>query len=154
MQYQTIHNSISKKVLNDNTGKLELMVFDQVKKTKQIRGGFRMTYKSYDQALLEIVKSTKDLEILLYIRDMFTYKRVENVLAKNDIASRLDITPQKVSTVIKRMTTTGLLLRVSRGVYRLNPFMFVPFRADAEELQMEWEELTKDKKPSKLFRYS
>ena len=142
MKYQTLNNIITKKVLNENTGELEQKHFREERKTKNIKGGFRMSYKSYDEALVEIVKSTKDLEILLYIRNTFTYSRIENILSKKDIAKSVNVTPQKISTVIKRMVDNNLLLRVSRGVYRLNPFMFVPYKADAETLQSEWKELT------------
>lgn len=115
------------------------------KPPKKIRGGFRMVYEAYDQALIETVTSSKDLMVVTYIRDMFTYTKCEVYLSAKDIASKFDISSRKVESLIKKMVETSLLARVGRGVYRLNPFMYIPFRADAELLQKEWTELLKRK---------
>lgn len=142
MELLVTNKILSLKVLNDDTGELENKTFHETKEKKHgARGGFRMVYLDYDQALLQIVKSTKDLEIVIHIRDMFTHARWENVLSKVDLAKDLDVSEQKVSDIIKRMVNTHLLKRVSRGVYRLNPYMYLPFKADAYTLQKEWKEL-------------
>ena len=138
MQITTVSDIITKKVLNENTGELESQSYKQIRKRKKIRGGFRMVYKTYDDAVLEVVKSKKDLEILIYIRDLFTYNRVENVLSKVDIAKALKVSEQKASVVIRRLLDSNLIKKVSRGIYRLNPYMYLPFRSDAENLQQEW----------------
>ena len=31
--------------------------------------------------------------------------------------------------------------KVERGIYRMNPFIYVPYQADAQILQDEWKEL-------------
>lgn len=111
-------------------------------KTKRLRGGFRMVYKSYDDALVTIVKSTKDLELLILIRDMFTYKQVEVNLSTTDLHAKTGIAKSKITEVVSRMVSADLLRKIRRGVYRLNPYMYVPFRADAETLQAEWLTLT------------
>lgn len=95
-------------------------------------------YSEYDKALLKIIRSTKDLEIVIHIRDMFTYRRDDNVLSKIDLSRTLNVSERTISDIIKRMVEVKLLRRVSRGVYRLNPFMYLPFRADGYELQQEW----------------
>ena len=99
-----------------------------------------MVYKSYDEALLQIIKSRTDMELVIHIRDLFTYQRTENVLSKTDI-SKLGVSEQKVTTIIKRMLDAGLLLRVARGIYRLNPYMYLPYKANAETLQTEWNDI-------------
>ena len=111
---------------------------------KQIRGGFRMVYKSYDDALLSIVKSTKDLELTIFIRDMFTYMQVEVSLSTDYLQKQTGLAKSKITEVISRMVTAKLLYKVRRGVYRLNPYMYIPFRADSELLQAEWLKLTKE----------
>ena len=149
MLVSTHTNIITKKVYNDNTEQLESLDFKQVKTTKRIKGGFNMMYKSYDDALREVVKSGLDLDIAIRIRDMFTYSKREIFLSPTDISSNLNIAKSKVQTVINRMIETNMLMKVSRGVYRLNPFMFIPFRADGEELQEEWKNiLNKQTKPN------
>lgn len=141
MYVNTQTEIVTHKILNEETGEYESKDFKQIKETKVIKGGFRMTYKSYDEAQLEIVKSTMDLKILLHIRDMFTYQKVEVVVSPTEISKELEVAKSKVQTVIKRMTDSGLIKKVSRGTYRLNPFMFIPFRASGEELQYEWKQL-------------
>ena len=141
MQITTSYDSISKQVLNQATGELEWKQFKEVKERKRVKGGFKMVYKSYDEATINIITSTLDLKILIYIRDLFTYARTENVLSKIDIAKAMEVSQPKVSTIIKKMVDTNLLMRVSRGTYRLNPFMYLPFRANGEELQDEWNNL-------------
>ena len=141
MLVSTHTNIITKKVYNDNTEQLESLDFKQVKTTKRIKGGFNMMYKSYDDALREVVKSGLDLDIAIRIRDMFTYSKREIFLSPTDISSNLNIAKSKVQTVINRMIETNMLMKVSRGVYRLNPFMFIPFRSDGEELQEEWKNI-------------
>ena len=40
------------------------------------------------------------------------------------------------------MEEVGLLKRVYRGIYRMNPYMYVPTMANAEVLQEEWNKLS------------
>jgi len=141
MEIVTTSRIIEHSVLNADTGELQRVAFREEKTKKSIRGGFRMTYPSYDEALLKVIKSAKDLEITIFIRELFTYQRVEVVLVKSDIANDLNVSEQKATDVIKRMINASLLKRVARGTYRLNPFMFLPFRADGSVLQKEWKGL-------------
>ena len=143
MQFTTTKQSITHKILNETTGELEPKQFDEIVKKKRIKGGFRMIYKSYDDALLAIVKSTKDLELVIFIRDMFTYRQVEVHLSTSYLQEQTGMAKSKITEVISRMVAAELLRKVRRGVYKLNPYMYVPFRADAEELQSEWIKLIK-----------
>ena len=143
MEVTTRLDIVTKKVLNESSGELEDVVFKQEIKRKRIRGGFMLTYKTYDDVVIDIIRSQLDLKTIVYIRDLFTKNRTENVLSKSDIADNMNISPQKATSIIKKMVEHELLMRVSRGIYRLNPFMYVPFRADGSELQEEWELLSK-----------
>ena len=144
MQFTTTQQCITHKVLNEVTGELEPKQFDEVTKRKFIKGGYRMVYKSYDEALLGIVKSTKDLELVILIRDMFTYMQIEVNLSTSHLQSITGVTKSKITEVISRMVATSLLHKVRRGVYRLNPYMYLPYRSDSELLQAEWLKLTKE----------
>ena len=141
MRITTVSDIITKKVLNENTGELENQDYKQLRKSKHIKGGFTMVYKSYDEALLDVVKSKKDLELVLYVRDLFTYRQVEHNLSAAEIASVLSVSRQKVTTLLKLLVTAKLLKKVSKTMYRLNPYMYLPYRADGEALQREWNEL-------------
>lgn len=138
MEYEII----TKHILNPETGKIETKDFKATKEKSRIRGGFRMTYAKHDEILKEICNSSKDIEVFLRIRDTFTHQRIESPLPARDIAKELNTSPSKVSTIIKKMIEYEMLKRVSRGVYRLNPFMFIPYKADAKTLQKEWSEFT------------
>lgn len=145
MKVYTPIEIISQRVLDEATGEFHTQQLEKRKTYKKIRGGFRMVYEAYDQALIETVTSSKDLMVVTYIRDMFTYTKCEVYLSSKDIASKFDISSRKVESLIKKLVETSLLARVGRGVYRLNPYMYIPFRADAELLQEEWTELLKRK---------
>ena len=144
---------ITKKVLNDDTGELESTDFRKVQKTKILKGGFMLTYKDYDTAVCEVINSKKDLEMLVAIRDMFTYAKIEVVLSPTEVAKRFNVSKQKVVTLITKMTKVKLLLRVSKGVYRLNPYMFLPFKSDGELLQQEWKRLVKRLEEPEMRKY-
>ena len=141
MLQTTSYDSITKKVLNENTGELEKKEFIENKQKKKIKGGFNMVYKSYEETVENIIKSKLDFTILLEIKNKFTYQRVECVISPTDIAKKTNCSKPKVVTLIKLMIDNELLKRVDRGTYRLNPFMYLPFRANAEELQYEWNQI-------------
>jgi hypothetical protein len=150
MQYEKSFGIITKQVLNNNTGELENVDFKEVKERKRLKGGFKMVYSTYDEALLKIVKSGKDLEIIVKIRDMFTYNQVEVSLQSDHISKLCNVAKSKSTLIISRMENAGIIMRVRRGVYRLNPFMYLPFRAESELLQQEWNDLCSVKKSNKL----
>ena len=140
MEYIKSERIITHEIL-EKTGELKVVDFKEVKIGKQIKGGFRMTYASYDIAVMNIIKSKKDFEILLYIRNLFTHNNSEKFISATEISKEFKVSKQKVTEIINSAVFESLLLRVNRGVYRLNPFMFVPFRADASILQEEWKNI-------------
>jgi len=141
MNYSKPRRIITQFVLDKNTGEVKPVDFKEEFKTKRIRGGFRMVYKEYDKAISEIISSKKDYDIVIYIRDKFTYNKIEVYLSSTDISKAMNVSKSKVDLLIKKMKENYLLLKISRGVYRLNPFMYIPYRSDAESLQKEWNEL-------------
>jgi len=148
MNYKIITHDI----LNEETGEIETKDFKEVKISKGIKGGWRMVYKSYDEVQIEVLRSSLDIKIFVYIRDKFTYKNTEIYLSPTTIAEELNTTHQKVSTLIKKLIKNNFLFRIERGIYRLNPFMFLPYKADAKALQKEWRELEKKHQNNKETR--
>ena len=111
---------------------------------KKIKGGFNMIYhKSYEQITEEAIKSNKDLKLFNWITNRFTYNKVEVPLVFTECP--IDVSQPQFSRMIKQLNELDYIMRVSRGIYRLNPFIYVPFRASAEELQHEWETIKKFK---------
>jgi len=109
-----------------------------LKTKKKIRGGFRMSYLLYDEAVYNIITSKKDFEIITRIREKFTYKKVEVELSPTQLAKELNVSRQKISNVLKKMKDTKMIKQIYSNTYRFTPFMYIPFRANAEELQLEW----------------
>jgi hypothetical protein len=137
---------ITQKVLNEETGELitqDLKLLEE-KSRNRIKGGFKMSYAEFDNVQMKIISSNNDVKIFYAIKDLFTYKKEEVCLNKDikEIISRdSKCSVRAVERMIKKMTNEKLLGKVSRGVYRLNPFMYLPYRADGAELQKEWREL-------------
>jgi hypothetical protein len=133
---------ITHKVLNDASGELEAKDFQLVKQTSNLRGGFRMVYSTYDEAVASIITSKVDFIILVHIRDLFTYMQTEVSISSADIAKLFGVSKPKVTRLISAMLEHNLLYRVSKGIYRLNPFMFLPYKSNGATLQADWKTLT------------
>lgn len=110
------------------------------------KGGFAMYYKSYEEAVANIINSKLDYTILLEIKRQFTYARIECVISATNLAQSLGCAKFKVNTVLSAMVKEQMLLKVARGTYRLNPYMVLPFRSDGELLQNEWTQLVDEQR--------
>ena len=142
MEYITKNSIITHKVLNDNTGELESKDFMEIQKRKLVKGGFiLMYYKSYEQITESVITSNKDLKLFHWITNQFTKNRIESAITYT--ACTVDVSQPKFSKFVKQLVELNYLYRVSRGIYRLNPFVYVPYQANAEILQSEWIKLIK-----------
>lgn len=150
MEYYKTSESITKRVLNEASGTLEEVTFRSEKERKRIKGGFAMYYKSYEEAVANIINSKLDYTILLELKRQFTYARIECVISATELAKKLGCAKSKVSTIISAMVREQLLLKVARGVYRLNPYMVLPFKSDGELLQREWSQIVSEQKALSL----
>jgi len=133
-------------ILNPETGEVETKDFREIIAKKGIKGGFMMMYKNYDEVLENTINSKKDLKVVHFIRQLFTYKNTEVSLSLSHIAAKTGVSRSKVGVIVKKLTDLNFLKKVRRGVYRMNPFMFLPYKANGEELQREWLELEKEQK--------
>lgn len=137
MEYVTKSTIVSHQVLNTDSGELEHRDFIEVQKTKQVRGGFNLMYhKSYEEVTEQVITSNADLRLFNWVTNQFTYKRVEVPLIYSQCT--VQVSQPKFSKFIKRLIDVGYIRRIARGIYKLNPNIYVPFRADAAELQAEW----------------
>ena len=142
MEYITKNSIITHKVLNDNTGELESKDFMEIQKRKLVKGGFiLMYYKSYEQITESVITSNKDLKLFHWITNQFTKNRIESTITYT--ACTVDVSQPKFSKFVKQLVELDYLRRVSRGIYRLNPFVYVPYQSNAETLQTEWIKLIK-----------
>ena len=140
MEVITKSRIITQQVLNESTGELEHKSFREEKSSKTIRGGFNIMYhKTYEEITEAVITSKKDVQLFNWVTNRFTYARIESTILYGDCP--IEVAQSKFSTFIKRLLTIGYIKRVARGIYRLNPFVYVPFRADGPLLQKEWNEL-------------
>jgi len=139
------YSIITKRILNERTGEIENKDFAEISKNRNIKGGYRRVYKSYDEAVVDIISSKKDYIIVTEIRDKFTYMKSEVAIITKDIANDVGVTQRKVQTIIKKMLKADMLRKKDRVNYVLNPYMYIPFRANAEVLQHIWKDIPKYK---------
>ena len=139
MIHTTVDKIVSHKILNEDTGEVETRDFKEIQKRKKVKGGFNMIYhKSYEEVMEQSIKSNKDLKLFNWITNQFTYKKSIAPLIYSEC--KIDISQPTFSKMIKKLLDLGYIKRKGRGLYLLNPFIYLPFKADAEELQKEWNE--------------
>ena len=107
-----------------------------------IKGGFRVVYLEYDEVTEKVITSNADIKLFNWITNKFTYKQTEVTLTSSDYKH---VSQPKFSKFIKKLVEIKYLMRVSRGVYRLNPFMYLPYKSNGHELQQEWSTLSNQK---------
>ena len=135
---------ITENLINLTTGEISTKDFKEIIPRSKLKGGFRMCYKLFDKALIEVVKGEKDLRVFLHIKNMFTKQKVEIPLNARKISEQLEVSTPKVTSVIGKMVKADMLMRVERGLYRLNPFAYIPYQSDSN-LQKEWLDLKEEK---------
>ena len=144
MNVVTKRNIITKKVLNENTGELESTNYIEEHTVSKLKGGFNLMYhKSYEEITETVISSNLDMKLFNWITNEFTYKRVETSLSYLDFNDKT-ISISSFKRMIKKLVDINYLLRVRRGIYRLNPYIYIPYRANGSELQQEWDKLTKE----------
>ena len=133
---------ITENIINPETGEISKKDFREIVTKSKLKGGFTMSYKLYDEILLKVIKGEKDLRIFLEIKNRFTKTKIEIPLNARKISEKLEVSTPKVSSVISKMVEADMLMRVERGIYRLNPFAYIPYQSSSD-LQKEWLELKK-----------
>ncbi len=133
-------NYLQRTLLNDRTGELEPVTFKQVVSSVKIgRQGWRKMYpNNYDLLIFEL---KSDLEKILFmdIRNRFTKDRPEIMLNQSELARKYDTTPPTVNKFIRKLESVPFLYKVDKGIYRMNPYTYLPYHANAEELQKVWD---------------
>ena len=135
--------SMTKLVLNEESGEIEKQLFTRDVEKKKYRGkqGWVKMYKNgYDMVMLNL-NSKLEMRIFIEIRDSFSKNRVEVSISQVELAKKFDSTKSTVNRLIKKFIEIEFLFKVERGIYRMNPFIYVPYQADAQILQEEWKEL-------------
>ena len=100
-------------------------------------------YPEYDIVIQKIIKSKKDLEIVLYIKNMFTEKEIK--ISPRTIAIELKTSKKKIYDILHIMLSTKLIISIKALVFRLNPYIIIPFGFNGAELQQEWDEIINER---------
>ena len=137
MRFEKSTHIMTHKILNEDSGELESKDYREQKETSNLRGGFNMIYhKTYEEVTESAIKSNTDIKLFNWITNKFTYQKVDVPLPFDKC--KIEVSQPQFSRMIKRLVELNYLLRTSRGIYRLNPFMYLPYKSNGEELQAEW----------------
>ena len=98
---------------------------------------------------LEVVcKSSKDINIvnnLLELHDNNNYIRLSNI---SDYARNIECSRQKLTDILKRMQNSNLIYKTDRGIYMINPYIWIGRRIRSnklrEEAQLQWTKIIDD----------
>ena len=124
------------------TGELSTRDYTEIPIRKNLRGRFNIMYMNeYEKASVNVVYSNLDFRLLSQIRSLFKKTQTEVAIPISKLAKANDTSRQTVSKVISKMLQADMLMRMSRGIYRFNPYMYIPYGGDGETLQQEWNEI-------------
>ena len=90
----------------------------------------------------EVCKSPKDIKILNVLLDMAGSDnkiRIDNITS---LASELGVSKVKFTLLLKSLQEADFFMKLDRGIYFVNPFVWIGRRAKSNELresaQLEW----------------
>lgn len=145
--YEVNHytETMTKIILNEESGELERQLFtrDVIPKSRGKQGWTKMYKNGYDMVMLNL-NSKLEMRLFISIRDSFTKNRVEVNISQVKLVEKFNTTKSTVSRFIKKLVDIGFLMKIERGIYRMNPFIYVPYQDDALLLQEEWEVLEEE----------
>jgi len=141
LNYVITETIITKSILNNQTGEIDDEEFIQRKsKTKTYKGGWRMMYIDFEYVLIEM-KSPKEVKALLQLKNMFKASTNQIVINKSRMCKDFGMTRVTFSNFITRLISYDFLIELIDKQYRMNPFMYLPYRSNGKELQDEWEKI-------------
>jgi predicted transcriptional regulator of viral defense system len=96
----------------------------------------------YELIMELVINSNKEMKLFNWITNQFTKNRVETYITYSACKEDgIDISKSQFTKMVKILIDERYLMRIRRGIYRLNPFVYLPVMADAELLQREWRSL-------------
>ncbi len=159
MNYNYSQNKVDVvKVSNPYSGELEPHKIEKLTEYKPAaKQGWQMIYvKDRNEVILKVRGALRQ-EIFFWIENQFTKSKSVVVLNQERIAKLFKTTRPYVGSVIKTMVETEYLKKIEKNEYKLNPFFYIPYRADAIELQNQWIDEATDKGPftseEAIFKY-
>ena len=131
--------SITIPTLNSSTGEVQNRTFTEDIQFKQgKKQGWTTMYKiNYDEVMMTL-KSDLEKKIFFLIRDSYTKSQTEVSFNKTKIAKKFKSTRPTVSRLFSKLEKIDFLKKTDDGSYRMNPYCYIPCKADGLILQEEW----------------
>ena len=139
--------SINLEGYNPITG--EVFEFEAISNTKEKYYSIsnittRINNMDFLSKMEKICKSSKDITIVKYLLELHgndNYIRISNI---SNLAKQLKVSRRKLTDILKRMETSDLVLKTDRGIYMINPFIWIGKRVRTnllrEQAQNIWEQ--------------
>ena len=139
---KSYENIIQETVLDKETGELHSKDFIEIVSFKPTKKqGWCAMYKTmYDEVMMSL-HSRLEMRVFIHIRDSFTIKKQEVHFNKTTIAKEFSSTRPTISRIFTKLEKLEAIKHLKDGVYRLNPYMYIPYQANGLELQKEWDAL-------------
>lgn len=144
-----VERSITHKVLNEQTGEFESKEFIEKRQATGIAGGWRMVYTNrYQEIMMNVCSGKTSTAIFIWVSSQYKKNNIEIAL-KYDNAKKCipKLSKSQYHTVLKQLIQLDFIRKVSRGIYRMNPYIYLPYGLKTNEivqLQQEWNQLTQD----------
>jgi hypothetical protein len=141
LKYIITETIITKNILNNKTGEIDEEEFIQRKsKSRTSKGGWRMMYSDFEYVLINM-KSQKEIKALIQLKNMFKASISQIVINKSTMCKNFGMTRVTFSNFISRLISYNFLIELEDKQYRMNPFMYLPYKSSGRELQDEWERI-------------
>jgi len=141
LKFVTTEVIITKSILNNRTGEITDEEFVQKRSKKEsCKGGWKMMYNDFEYVLIAM-KSPKEIKVLLQLKNMFKASTSQIVINKSTMCKNFGITRVTFSNFITRLIMYDFLIELEDKQYRMNPFMYLPYKSSGKELQDYWQEI-------------
>jgi hypothetical protein len=97
-------------------------------------------YSDFEYVLINM-KSQKEIKALIQLKNMFKASISQIVINKSTMCKNFGMTRVTFSNFISRLISYNFLIELEDKQYRMNPFMYLPYKSSGRELQDEWERI-------------
>ena len=140
-----VNRIITKRVLNEETGELESKDFAEIITKTKMAGGFNLLYiNKYQEVMSKVCVGKTSTAVLIWVQSSFTARQTEVNLSFLEAKKYIPkLSKGKYFQVLHQLLEIGFIKKIKIGRYRMNPYIYLPYKADGVQLQKEWNELEK-----------
>jgi len=100
-------------------------------------------YSDFEYVLIKM-KSPKEIKALLKLKNIFKASTIQIVINKSTMCKDFEMNRVSFSNFITRLISYDFLIELNDKQYRMNPFMYLPYKSSGLELQEEWNKIRED----------